>query len=294
LLLLLFIRLLALGQSVTVAPGHLRLTAPKEASAVSAGPPNDPKRSPGYCVKLDTFHAMKRLLEALPKKHGAFHPFARRFQDAMFRVDEQDYDILVGDIMRTDGCPEEVLKKCRRHARQPEDMLARLIQVFEVFKDVVDADSGKPLIPAGGNGEKQWNSLLHHVNNACLSDRPDVNLFYKRDKELLCARGTSKLESYHLLLRQVLAGSNNSAEWACLLMSAFVLDWNTNIDVLNGLVPELHHRDLQASKQASKQAINQSINQSINFESNRLFMSIAHRLSFVSSHVFLFCLLAFP
>jgi len=250
----------------TAAAAAAPAAAPAAAAAAAAAAPAAPAAAaaaeeplpPGEFVKLDPFHAFKRLGPALSKQHGAFHAFMRRMQDSFFVVDESDLEALTTKIMTKKKMTREavqlylrdnwhiVASKCRRQMRQPNDLVRHLQSTYDLFRNIADSKTGKQLIPAGSPADQKFINLLQHAKAGCLSDRPGVNLYSLTDKgRLHCARGTSALEGYHLQLKLALRGGNNSLEWGVLVLAYFNLCWNHGIDIRNGRQPDFGHCDLE-------------------------------------------------
>ena len=47
-----------------------------------------------FAVRLDLFHALKRISRVIKKKHGAFRPFMARLRDACFLINKDDIEQL--------------------------------------------------------------------------------------------------------------------------------------------------------------------------------------------------------
>src|SRR5687768_7926175 len=84
--------------------------------------------------------------------------------------------------------PEEVEKKyvedyayfldrARRTLPSPADLLWRIDKVEALYAKVRDAKSKEPLFNSGAWAE--WKNFRKHVAKGCLSDHPDIPLYFE-------------------------------------------------------------------------------------------------------------------
>jgi predicted nucleic acid-binding protein len=165
-------------------------------------------------VKIDIAHIFFRFDKALSKEHGAFADFIRALRDAMFVMDQQDLDqclaVLREKYEMTDAAIEKKLKyefhwflrRVKRKVPTPSELEERYLQVYDLFKDVVCAKSGKKLFDTK-HGRAAHLSCLKHIRRNCLSDIPFVSYYHPigEDSDGLMLykfiRGTSALEGLH-------------------------------------------------------------------------------------------------
>lgn len=193
----------------------------------------------GRNVKVDLKHLMSRVIDELSKRHGAYRYFCARFAEACFIVDEADFARAKEVFMRKHELKSEsnwedwlqknykvVMQHCRRYVPAPQELKSRLDRLYGVFKDLVDAATGKPLFST--QGKKAWAALMRHVEKGCVSD-PDptkIELYVRTGESkdglpiYACCRGTNDIEGYHQKLKVFLEGFNNSPEVGVIVVVA--------------------------------------------------------------------------
>lgn len=152
----------------------------------------------GVEVKLDLFHAVKRVTTALSKRHPYFYPAMQDFR-LVFRRS--------GDcgIHRTKSTPP------------PSVIHKNIDQFFSKWGKITDSD-GRQLITSAVTHEIQ--NLLIHVDKGCLSEIPP-NF------------GTNRNENLHRSLNKRLSGTRLGVEVAVALLATFFHVWNSRHGVSN-------------------------------------------------------------
>ena len=160
-------------------------------------------------VKQDIEHIFIRFSKKLSKAHGAFGAFMSRLSDAFFVPSQDDIEFIKEALQKVGVSDEEINKKkwtyykrrVRRSVPQPEELAREFIRVVQLFADVEDAKTGKPLF-----SKEAWNlyrSSLKHIRTGCLSDIEDMTYYIQIWEDSLgiplfkCVRGTSALEGLH-------------------------------------------------------------------------------------------------
>jgi hypothetical protein len=169
-------------------------------------------------IKLDIFHAKKRLTDTVKKTHGGYkyfcelclmHSLSRRQKTGRERarvtqlIHKQNKKKNM-TLAKAAECACKAMKRfqakytasCRRILvfTDPERLEKRIRQVIELFAHVKDANTDEAFL-----SKKTWKaykSLIGHVRIGCISDHPDFNYYsYNKSGKLMCAsRGTSSLE----------------------------------------------------------------------------------------------------
>eukprot|EP00956_Cyclotella_meneghiniana_P031801 scaffold84980_cov33-Cyclotella_meneghiniana.AAC.2 len=183
-------------------------------------------------------------LKALSKEHGAFCDFIRALRDAMFVIDPQDMEQCLSVLRDKHGMSDDdidkklqydfawFLRRIKRKVPDPEELERRYIRVYETFKDIPCAKTGRGLF-ATKHGKRAHLSALKHIRRNCLSDIPFVSYYYPvgEDKDGLtlykCIRGTSALEGLHQKLRQLVRGFSSSPRFMKALEIEKMAAWNT-------------------------------------------------------------------
>jgi hypothetical protein len=199
-------------------------------------------------VKNDIAHIFFRFEKALSKEHGAFVDFIRALRDAMFVLDqldlEQCFAVLREKYSLTDEQIQQKLKfefswflrRVKRKVPTPPELEKRYLAVYNLFKDMVCAKSGKKLF-ATKHGKSAHLSCLKHIRRNCLSDIPFVSYYYPigEDKDGLplykCIRGTSALEGLHQKLRQLVRGFSTSPRFMKALVTIYLGRWNQRLEI---------------------------------------------------------------
>lgn len=181
------------------------LTIQTEGSEVSTTDPSKPFTR----VKLDIFHAMKRILDCIPKKHAFQFVFAIALRDAFFIIDPTDRKKLE-EYLEKDGRSFELEYNCnaskllphlRRAVPIKNILRPRLEQVRDKFNspEFIDPYTKKKLLSPAALEE--FENLLRHVDQDCLSDPPHMPMYYlvRVSKKTglptyRCIRGTSDVE----------------------------------------------------------------------------------------------------
>jgi hypothetical protein len=108
-----------------------------------------------------------------------------------------------------------VLSRVRRIAPAPHVLVARFDEVVNFFTSVKDSN-GVPLFNA--EVHKQIDELRKHILKGCLSDPPNVQLYYPagldRDNLQLwmCSRGSVKNETSHTHLKDIIVSFGTGPE----------------------------------------------------------------------------------
>lgn len=84
-------------------------------------------------------------------------------------------------------------------------------------------------------------AVLEHARKGCMSDKPGVNYYYFITTStakliLMCIRGTSKLEGFHMHLRRIFQGFHSSPKLATCLLAVFIYRWNISRAIERGLI----------------------------------------------------------
>ena len=204
-------------------------------------------------VKNDIVHLFFRFQRVLSKEHGAYFSFITALRDAFFILNQNDLDECF-QVLR-DKCnltDEEIykrmryrfswfLKRVRRHVPEPAVLERRYLEVYNEYKDIICAKTGKKLFGTK-EAEAAHQSALKHIRRNCVSDMPFESYYspIRQDKYGLtiyrCHRGTPGNEGIHQKIRQLVRGFNNSPRFMFALLSDYFLMWNQKIDIsLRGL-----------------------------------------------------------
>ncbi len=142
-------------------------------------------------IKLDLFHAVKRVSSAASKKHPAFHPFLNDFR-LVFRS--------LGDS-----------GLCRTKSTPPPHVLLSNLESFLKKWTNISQQMPTPILTQAV--QKQINQLRQHMEKGCLSCIPP-------------GLGTNKNENLHRCINKRLAGQRLGVDLAVALLSTFFHLWN--------------------------------------------------------------------
>lgn len=188
-------------------------------------------------VRLDPFHAMKRIGDTVSTKHPYTPVLMAAIRDAMFVLDEGDkvkVEKVLKDNFQTTfeskllNDPDWIFKRVRRHIPQKEILYERLETVIKNYshKRYKDSKYGDLLRPEVKSEFK--NLLQMHVKEGCLSDPPGVSLYMKRGKDrndlpvYRCLRGTNTVELWHQFIEMRFASWNAGPQFALAAMMFLV------------------------------------------------------------------------
>lgn len=165
-------------------------------------------------VKLDALHAMKRILERVPRNHPMAIQFALALRDAIFVVNPDDRNNIHRVLLQISDTFENayncrsdwILERVRRIIPAKEELRRRLVAVRDryLLGDFTDPTTNLPTL--NKEAQLEFEKLLKHVDLDCLSDPPDCALYFikGKDKDGLnmyrCVRGTSDIEGIFLII----------------------------------------------------------------------------------------------
>lgn len=132
------------------------------------------------------------------------------------------------------------MEKCRQKIPNPVELEQRLKELVEAFADAPDPKTKEPLFSQ--ECWKQYQHLIAHVRQSCLSDLEGFNYYYHRTTAsgktvLMCLRGTSQNEGFHAHVRTLIQGNHLSPELAIILLAVFINRWNIDRGIERGLIP---------------------------------------------------------
>lgn len=156
-------------------------------------------------VLLDSFHAMKRISDTIPKKHAFSHQFLLALRDAIFILDENDKrnvnqflaDQALDFQLTYDLNSNWICKRVKRKIPSKE-ILASNLKNLKSFNDAKYCSNGIPLLSQESLIE--IDKLIVHADKGCLSDPIGVPLYFETGmdsnglKTYRCIRGTSDVE----------------------------------------------------------------------------------------------------
>lgn len=204
-------------------------------------------------VKNDIVHVFFRFQRVISKEHGAYYSFITALRDAWFILNQNDLDECFQVLRNKCNLSDReiyrkmkynfswFLKRVRRHVPEPPVLERRYMDVYNQYKDIICAKSGKKLF-ATKEARAAHLSALKHIRRNCVSDVP-FECYYspiRQDRYGLmiyrCHRGTPGNEGIHQKIRQLVRGFNNSPRFMFAILSDYFLIWNQNIDItLRGL-----------------------------------------------------------
>jgi len=227
---------------------------------------------PGVVVKLDVFHWLARWDDAIARTpgHSDMVSFRARLRDAVLVPDDDDYSKAKAALTiqrAAAGKPKpmhaEILKHCRRVIPEPAELRKRLDRVVQTWCDH-DANavgglvqeqrgvskktkSGRKSKAPGKMGsqvvqslfwkpdwKKTYDKQMAHVDCGCLSDPPDLKLYFekpgKRSLPLwFTSRGSSQNEGMHRWLRAATAYFNDMGiSRADCIIGRYFYEWNVD------------------------------------------------------------------
>ncbi|KAI8842057.1 hypothetical protein BJ741DRAFT_411113 [Chytriomyces cf. hyalinus JEL632] len=180
--------------------------------------------------------------------HGAYRAFMARLQDAFLIVCRENIEIIC-EFLKAAGKTDNDIKEMKerdwhffvknswRVCPPKQLLLLRFNCVVAAFSDVQDSKTGEQLLR--GPTKTQIYNLRKHIKNGCISDVPDISLYYVtgRTKEgfakYRCCHGTNSNEGFHCHLRMVLHIYSGSPYLLHLVLLEFVYRWTLRMAIKN-------------------------------------------------------------
>lgn len=185
-------------------------------------------------VLLDAFHFLDRY--PVQKNHALYAPFMAFLRDGLFINDSDDLE-KAKQILRKRMVTEADIKKLslsyyvqksaiRRYIPPACEVAKRINLVVETFREISPTFINAKVM-------KVHKSCMVHLKGGCLSDHPDVPLYFQMGSEsdevfqkLKCARGSSQGEGFHLHVRSAIAASVVSPVLFDYMLTDMVFRWN--------------------------------------------------------------------
>lgn len=191
-------------------------------------------------IRLDAYHFMDRYHDGCRQRHPAFVGFCKQLRRAIFVLHEEDKSTIVEElkaqnIVVTDN---ELVKRCRRFIPEPKILEHRINQVYNTYKDAFYVSENEKVFLFKSSMKSIHENALVHVRNNCLSDPPEIGLYFQRVENrngvsFGCKRGTSALEGYHSGLKSIFQGGSVSAELAQIMLTNYNFRWNIRNGIKN-------------------------------------------------------------
>jgi hypothetical protein len=204
-------------------------------------------------VLLDVFHFMDRYPVA--KLHPLYANFITLLRDAILVPCEYDM-FLARQMLAARGLSSSQIDaisqdyfysngRVRRRIPEASIVTRNVHEVLTTFREIC---------PSYIN-DKVWKvhlNCLKHLNKGCLSDHPDVSLYFQSTinkdgvfKKMRCARGSSQLEGFHFYIANATAAKSMSAALYDRLLLDTVYRWNTDRAIAAQLQSQHHCYDPQ-------------------------------------------------
>ena len=190
-------------------------------------------------VRLDPFHAMRRLSETTSSTQHPWHSeFCGKLSNAIYTYDREVRTALESARLRqklSRHIPrQDLLKHVPKRVENPERIIAAISSLLAEYKSRCHGAAG-PLLTI--DTENAWKCLRRHVSQGCLCDPSNVNLHESTGKQavfggeafpiLRSRRGSSALEGFHTHQKNWLGMlATHGKEAGTLLLEHGVAKWN--------------------------------------------------------------------
>ena len=190
-------------------------------------------------VRLDPFHAMRRLSETTSSTQHPWHSeFCGKLSNAIYTYDHEIRSNLECARLRqklSSHIPrQDLLKHVPKRIENPERIITAISMLLAEYKCRCHAVAG-PLLTA--DTENAWLCLQRHISQGCLCDPKGVSLHQATGKQSLFGgeafptlrsrRGSSALEGFHAHQKQWLGAlATHGQEAGNLLLEDGVTRWN--------------------------------------------------------------------
>lgn len=71
------------------------------------------------------------------------------------------------------------LARVRRRIPEPQKLHERLDSIFKIYAEIKDHRTHLPLFSK--QAKQAWDNLMSHVKKGCLSDHPDIPLYFETE-----------------------------------------------------------------------------------------------------------------
>ncbi|CAN0297242.1 unnamed protein product, partial [Ectocarpus sp. 4 AP-2014] len=212
-------------------------------------------------VKYDIRHWMANFFLMVNTKDSAlFRYFCVAVSDAMFMVVPSSRDEVIAHLKFL-GLSDDDIKRVRRKywrskARYvvppPAELLRRLTDVYDFFRDLDDPLTGRSFFVPDHN--KRFRHEMTYVARGDLSDIPGEEMYIKVGEYksglpmLICLRSSSPIEGYHLHLARTIGSMARKASprWLEAVTNHFDFRWCISALKKQKLVPPwVDHFDLE-------------------------------------------------
>ena len=190
-------------------------------------------------VRLDPFHAMRRLSETTSSTQHPWHgEFCGKLSSAIYTYDHEIRRDLESARLRqnlSSHIPrQDLLKHVPKRIENPEQIIAAVSTLLAEYKSKRNDVAGPLLTADTGNA---WLCLQRHISQGCLCDPKNVSLHQATGKQSLFGgeafpilrsrRGSSALEGFHVHQKQWLGAlATHGREAGSLLLEDGVTRWN--------------------------------------------------------------------
>lgn len=162
-------------------------------------------------VRLDAFHAMKRISDVISTKNPFSALFMGKLRDAIFEINATDKEKVTQVLAKSGKSfestllqkPDWIFQRVRRLIPTPEILKQRIESVITEFSHQKYTHHRHGIL-LNEKAKKELKTLLSdHVSKGCLSDPPGVSLYFKNGEDsdnlqiYRCIRGTNTVELWH-------------------------------------------------------------------------------------------------
>ena len=196
--------------------------------------------------KLDPFHWFQRITSILDQNHGSFFHFCRELMFAVLEPYDEDVKEVKKYAARKgltidelwDNSLDFMLRRVRRRIHAPLLLEDRIRRVVSEFKDQTDASKGEKFMHE--HVVERIENCIYHVKNGCLSDPPDIELYYEKGKDVndltqyRCVRGSNSNEgTVHRVLNDKFGAFNAGPILSYCMLLDFAARNNMKAEVRN-------------------------------------------------------------
>lgn len=203
-------------------------------------------------VLLDIFHFMDRY--KVKKLHPLYLKFMGMLRDAIFMINSEDWNALKAFYLARGFSEQQFYEiphskllsnnRIRRRIPSKEELAERVDAVIDLFRSIDPSFITDSVLKAHQNG-------LKHINMGCLSDHPEVQLYFEvsgsdsNSPLLRCARGSSQQEGFHFYVFDSTAGKTISPQLFDPMLAELVHRWNWDRAVKAGLQGDFGCYDIE-------------------------------------------------
>ena len=224
--------------------------------------------SAGCAVKLDVFHFLQRITNAVSRRGGPSHvlysTFCADLVECVYCENKVDFDCLANAIARAHNVSiavagntarkrEDFRKFVRRAIPDAAELERRMVRLLDAYRGKAD---GNGHLVLHEDALQCFQEQLKHARNGCVSD-PDWGAFVQNGEHTFrgdggavsvpmwrMVRGTSQIEGFHPTQAGTISGTNVGPQLGNAQLLEAAVRWNRKMDCRSDAHADVHRADV--------------------------------------------------